>query len=167
MKNSLQVLAPLLALTFTGFTAHAQDNAEARGSRGGFEEFRQRMNERLKTALKMSDEEWNAILPLIEKVQSKQRDVMSARFGGGRTRGGDSSAASSEWASRPGAAEVMALRTAVENENTPSEELKAKLAALREFRRKASAELEILREDLRKVLTVRQEAALVSAGVLE
>jgi Spy/CpxP family protein refolding chaperone len=167
MKNSLQVLAPLLALTFTGFAAHAQDNADPRGGRGGFEEFRQRMNERLKNSLKLSDEEWNAILPLVEKVQSKQRDVMSARFGGGRTRGGDSSAASSEWASRPGAAEVMALRTAVENENTPNEELKAKLAALREFRRKASAELEILREDLRKVLTVRQEAALVSAGVLE
>ena len=167
MKNSLQVLAPLLALTFTGFAAHAQDSAEARGGRGGFEEFRQRMNERLKTSLKLSDEEWNAILPLVEKVQSKQREVMSTRFGAGRPRGGDSGNTNTDWASRPGAAEVMALRAAVENENTPNEELKAKLAALREFRKKASAELELLREDLRKVLTVRQEAALVSAGILE
>jgi hypothetical protein len=166
MKNSLQVLAPLLALTFIGFTAHAQDNAEPRGGRSGFEEFRQRMNERLKSSLKVSDEEWNAILPLIEKVQSKQREVMSTRFGTGRPRG-DSGAPTTDWASRPGAAEAMALRTAVENENTPNEELKAKLDALREFRKKASAELEILREDLRKVLTVRQEAALVSAGILE
>jgi hypothetical protein len=59
------------------------------------------------------------------------------------------------------------LRTALENENSSPEELKAKLTAVREQRKKATAELEQAREELRKVLTMRQEAALVAMGILE
>ncbi len=142
-----------------------------RGGRGNFEEIRQRMNERLKTSLKVSDEEWSVIQPLIEKVQAKQRESAGGRFGGFGGRGGRGSrggeSAGNEQSSRPGAAESQALRTALENENTSADELKAKLAAVRESRKKSQAELEAAREDLRKVLTVRQEAALVSMGILE
>ena len=61
------------------------------------EEFRQRMNERLKTSLKVSDEEWSVLQPLIEKVQTKQRDACGGRFGGfggggGGGGGGDAAA---------------------------------------------------------------------------
>ena len=56
---------------------------------------------------------------------------------------------------------------ALESETTPADELKTKLDAVREQRKKSAAELTAAREDLRKVLTVRQEAALVSAGLLE
>jgi len=44
---------------------------------------------------------------------------------------------------------------------------KAKLEAVRAAHKKAAAELEQAREDLRKVLTLRQEAALVMVGILE
>lgn len=182
MKTSKIVsITAALAVTILPFTASisAQEAREGgrgergeRGGRGNMEEFRQRMAERLKTSLKVSDEEWGVIQPLIEKVQAKQRETMGSRFGGGFGRGGrdggrDGAQGSSTTSSRPGAAEAQALRTAVENENTSADELKAKLTAVRESRKKAQAELEQTREDLRKVLTVRQEAALVSMGILE
>jgi hypothetical protein len=55
----------------------------------------------------------------------------------------------------------------LESESTSPETLKAKLAAVREIHAKATTELAAAREDLKKVLTVRQEALLVSYGILE
>jgi hypothetical protein len=139
--------------------------------RGGTpEEFRQRMAERLKESLKATDEEWTVIQPLLDKVTTKQREAGGSRFGGfggGGRRGGGDAPSGGEQAPRPGQAESTALRTALENEATSADDLKAKMAALREFRKKSAAELATAREDLRKVLTVRQEATLVSAGILE
>ena len=133
------------------------------------------MAERLKTALKVSDEEWGVISPLIEKVQTKQRDAMGGRFGGfggrggggggGGDRGGNGGGGATS--DRPGAAESTALRTALEGESTSPEDLKAKLAAVREVRKKNAAELAAARAELQKVVTVRQEAVLVSMGILE
>jgi hypothetical protein len=135
------------------------------------------MAERLKESLKVSDDEWGVIQPLIEKVQEKQRDAAGSRFGGfgGQPRGGGGTTppATSGGGTDParperaGTAEREALRTAVENESSSPAELKAKLAAVREQRQKSTAELAAAREDLKKVLTLRQEAALVSFGILE
>ena len=173
-----------LAVTILPFTASisAQDAPEGgrgerreRGERrGNPEEFRQRMTERLKTSMKVTDEEWSVIQPLMEKVQEKRRGVTFGRFGGFGRRGGreggrdgSSGGSASGDQSRPGAAESQALRTALENESASADELKAKLTAVRETRKKAQAELDQASDELRKVLTVRQEAALVSMGILE
>ncbi len=156
--------------------------------RGNFnmEDFRKRMAERMKTTLKVTDEEWAALQPLIEKVQEKQRDSMAGRFGGfpgggpggpgggrpggdarpggeGRPPGGDQGPRPE----RAGSTESEALRTAVESETTSPADLNAKLAAVREQRKKAQSELATAREDLKKALTLRQEAALVAMGILE
>ena len=98
MKLTSTILFSALALAGSAVLAPAQDaanpdpNARQGGRRGGNfnpEEFRQRMNERLKASLKVTDDEWAAIQPLIEKVQAKQRDAMGGRFGGfGRGPGG-------------------------------------------------------------------------------
>lgn len=177
MKSKPTIILSALALAASAMLATAQDapkpdnnregrgDREGRGGRGNFnpEEFRQRMNERLKSSLKVTDEEWNAIQPLIGKVQDKQRDALSGRFGGGgRGPGGGGGGET-----RPGAAESKALRDALESESTSPDDLKAKLTAVREQRKKAEGELNAAREELRKVLTVRQEAALVAAGMLE
>ena len=45
-------------------------------------EFRQRMAEQIKTALKASDDEWSVIQPLLEKVETKQREALATRYGG-------------------------------------------------------------------------------------
>jgi len=142
------------------------------------EQFRQKMNERLKTELKATDEEWTVILPLLEKVQTKMRDASPFRmFGMGRDRqgggggGGSSSpAAQPDPAARPnrnGSPETDALRAALESDSTSPTDIQAKLSALRESRKKSAAELEQARQDLVKVLTQRQEATLVMIGILD
>lgn len=156
------------------------------GRRGNFDpaQFRERMNERVKAALKASDDEWSVIQPLLEKVQEKQ--FAGRGFGGfggfggrGGNRTGDAGGGGTPAAGAPaadnnnrprgggGSPESQALRDAVENESSSPDDIKAKLAALRDSRKKTAAELEAARTDLRKVLTLRQEATLVSMGILE
>jgi hypothetical protein len=182
MKLKLTSLIAVLALTTPALFAQAptpgSSNNDPNRSRSdrprSYEDFRKMMSERLKTALKVSDEEWSVIQPLIEKVTTKQRDAGGSRFGGGPSRGpggpGGSSSGGSSDPTRPeraGMAEREALRVALENESSSPETLKAKLAAVREIHAKSVAELAAAREDLKKVLTVRQEALLVSYGILE
>ncbi len=140
--------------------------------------FRQRMNERLKTALKASDEEWAVIQPLLEKVMEKQREVMMSRmgglFGGDRRGGGNrpggpeqNNATNTNRPPRVNQPEIEALKNALQNDSTPNDQIKAKLEAVRAARKKATAELEAASEDLRKVLSLRQEALLVMMGILQ
>ena len=142
----------------------APSNPGPKGGGDRIEQFRQRMNEFLKVTLKVSDEEWAVIQPLLEKVQTKQRESLTSRFSfmAGR-RGGDHGGRTEPAAS----AETDALRAALESESTSPAEIKAKLEAVREARKKSEADLAQAREDLRKVLTQRQEATLVMVGILE
>jgi len=153
--------------------------------RGGWNgtDFRQRMNEFIKTALKVNDDEWAVIQPLLEKVQTLERDSMMGRFGafagmgggggrrqrqdttgGGQTATGGGAAAGSN---RSGSPEIQALKAALDSDSTSTEDIKAKLQALRDARKKSAAELEQARADLEKVLTLRQEATLVDMGILQ
>ena len=177
MKINSNLILPALALMASAVIATAQDNnnpppGPGGGGRGNFnpEEFRTRMEERVKTSLKVTDDEWKVLQPLIEKVQTKQRDSMMGRFGGfggGRGPGGGGPGGGGPGGDRPGSAESQALRTALDGESTSADDIKAKLAAVRDQRKKAAAELTAARADLQKVVTVRQEAVLVSMGVLE
>ena len=114
----------------------------------------QRMKVRVKVALKASDEEWGVIEPLVDRVQTAQR-AASGRGAAGR--GG----------SRSGSPEGDALQAALEADGTSTDEIKGRLEALRDARRRAAADLEQARGDLQKVLTLRQEAALVQIGILQ
>lgn len=168
MKKSL-LFALALSLA-TALSAVAQDpNAPAPGAGGGRrnfnpEEFRKRMEETLKTALKATDEEWTVLQPMIEKVSNARRAADSGRGfrppGGGAPGGGTTS-------DRPGAAEQAALRETLQNENASKEEIQAKLGAVRAQKKQAQADLEAAREDLKKVVTLRQEAVLVGFGILD
>jgi predicted S18 family serine protease len=59
------------------------------------------------------------------------------------------------------------LSTLLQNKDAKPEDIKAALAAYRDARTKAKAELEKAQKDLRDLLTVRQEAVLVSMGTLD
>jgi hypothetical protein len=202
-KPTLCAAALAAALFVPGFCALAQDEAPpspppapastpsvaatpAPANPG--EQFRQRINDRLKTALKASDDEWSVIQPLLEKVEDKQRQVLTNRFGGlmgrggpggenrrrpenagapqGQQAGGDANRPRRE--ARPQAsAEATALETALQDDNTNVNDIKTRLAALRAEREKANADLASARSDLQKVLNMRQEAVLVLSGILE
>ena len=175
MKTTPRILLSAIALTATALFATAQENND-RGNRGTPEEFRARMTERIKTSLKVTDDEWTVLQPLIEKVSTKQRDAMSGRFGGfggrggggpGGDRGNGGGGGGGGGSDRPGAAESQALRDALEKDGTSAADIAAKLNAVREQRKKATAELAAARADLQKVVTARQEAVLFSMGILE
>ena len=160
-----QAQNPTPAPTATPVAAETPAASPASGNGGDrAEQFRQKMNEFLKTALKASDDEWAIIQPLLEKVQAKQRETIMSRFNfpGGR-RGGDRPGRPE----RPAAPEVDALKAALEAEGTSPADIKTRLEAVRAARKKALTELDQAREDLRKVLTQRQEATLVMVGILE
>lgn len=182
MKTTPRILLSAIALTATALLANAQDNNQNRGDRGDRgnpEDFRARMAERIKTSLKVTDDEWTVLQPLIEKVSTKQRDAMSGRFGGfggrggggggapGGTPGGGGNGGGGNGGDRAGSAESQALRDALEKDGTSAADIAAKLTAVREQRKKAAAELTAARADLQKVVTARQEAVLFSMGILE
>ena len=197
MKTTSTILLSAVALTASAFLATAQDappqNRGDRGNRGGTpEEFRARMEERIKTSLKVTNDEWAVLQPLIEKVTTKQREAMSGRFGGfggfggrgggpGGDRGGagggapggapsgapGGATAAAPGGDRAGSAESQALRDALEKDSSTAEDIKAKLNAVRDSRKKATADLASAREELKKVVTVRQEAVLFSMGILD
>jgi hypothetical protein len=156
--------------------------AQDAGARRGFdpEQMRVRMMDRMKTELSASDEEWTVIQPLLQDVMTKQRATAAGRFGGMAAMGAPRGRPQAEGQERgrperPGAGggavmgsgEVEALSKALESPNTSAAELKAKLAEVRSARQKADSELKTAREELRKVLTLRQEASLVVMGLLD
>jgi hypothetical protein len=168
MKITHFLAVSILALSIFPAVSWGQapgDTNRGRPSSANIEEYRKRFEEGIKTALKATDEEWTVLKPLIESVTTKQREARTSSFGGFGSRGGSSSSGSDT--PRPGQAESQALKDALASDATSIEDIKAKMTALRNVRKNAQASLAQAREELRKVLTVRQEAALVNMGILE
>jgi hypothetical protein len=170
ISQMLAVSSVVVALGMSVGPAAAQE----RQGRGNFdpEQMRARMMERYKEALAVtSDAEWKVIETRLQKVMEARRDV---GFGGGRGfmgrppgPGGDQQRGDRQRGpDREAAPEADALQKAIDAK-APAEELKAKLASFREARQKKQAALEAARADLKKVLSLRQEAVLVNMGVLE
>jgi len=143
--------------------------------------FRERQLERYRERIEVkSDEDWKKLEPLIVKVMDAQRDArMGMGFGGfggrggrggdGGRRGGDGGNADQGGNRNRGggqtSAEVTELQKALDAK-APAEEVKAKVAKLREARKAKEAALEKAQEELRKALSARQEAGAVLAGLL-
>ncbi|MEX0775571.1 MAG: hypothetical protein WD042_07630 [Phycisphaeraceae bacterium] len=138
------------------------------GERGRFdpEQMRQRMNERMKEALGASDEEWKVLQPRVEKVTTLQRDARGSGFAG-RRRGGPEADAANQPPQTPVAKAAEELRTTLEDDKASNDVIKAKLEALRKARADAKVALEAAQKDLREIVSLRQEAQLVSMGILE
>ena len=179
--NQLLALAGVAVLmSFGAGQLVAQD--QPRQGRGNFdpEQMRQRMMDRYREQLEIKgDDEWKLISERINKVVEARREVgfgggpgMFA-FGRGGRPGGDGNnppAGGNDQGRRGPRAEAgpeaEALQKAIESKAS-ADELKAKLAKLREARKAKEANLEKAQEELRKVLSVRQEAAAVLAGLLK
>ena len=182
MKKMNQMLALAGVAAALGLGA---GNMPAQG-RGNFDpaQFRQRQMERLKENLEVtSDAEWKIISERIEKVLDAQRETRVAGFGGfgrggGPRRGGADNGGGGNGGGgaggggnrpNPFAAEnpnLDALQKAVDGKAS-SDELKSKMTKLRESLKEKEANLSKAQDDLRKVLSVRQEAIAVLAGLLK
>ena len=178
--SRLMVIAGVAAIMgFTGSKALAQ-------GRGNFdpEQMRQRMMERYKERFEVkSDDEWKIISERIEKVMTAQRDARIGGFGafggGGRRGGGGDNAGGGDTNNNGGnrrnrggafggepSAEVTALEKAIEDKAS-NDDIKSKLAKLRDSQKEKEAKLAKAQDDLRKVLSVRQEATAVLMGLLK
>ena len=111
-----------------------------------------------------NDDEWAVLVPRLTAVMELRRAMMTGGFGfrGMAAGGRNGNRANFQGAGNP---DLDALQTAVTN-NAPDAEIKARLERLREMRKQNEAKLEKAQEDLRAVLTVRQEALAVMMGLL-
>jgi peptidoglycan hydrolase CwlO-like protein len=166
----------MVALGLAALAAPSFSFAQDRQNRGNGQdrgaEFRQRYMDDLKKQLDAKDDEWQVLQPKIEKVSAARIAMMSrGMFGrggpGGGDRGGRGGDSSSSQASSPVQAASKELSTALENKDTPPDQIQAKLTALRAARTRAKTDLEAAQKDLQAVLTPRQEAVLVTNGLLE
>jgi hypothetical protein len=181
LLNPAALAAIAAALVWLPVHSQAQDRGD-RGGRGNFDpaQMRERMMERYREMLAVkSDDEWKAIEPRIQKITEARREVgfgggMRGMFGagpGGRRGGGGGGGDAEGQGGRRnfgGQQSVAAqdLQKAVDS-GASAETIKAKLAAYREERAQKQANLEKAQEDLKKVLSVKQEAAAVLAGLLD
>lgn len=141
-------------------------------------QFRERAMTRYREQLDVkSDEDWKKIEPLVGKVMDARTAVggfgFGGRGGGGRGRGGGDGGNADQGGgdrnrNRFGApsAEEQALEKAIEAK-APADEIKTKLAAVRESRKTKEAALEKAQDELRKTLSPRQEASAVLARLLK
>ncbi len=109
----------------------------------------------LKKQLEVSDTEWAVIRPRVEAVYNLSHP--QPQFGG------------------PGNMRPMSpvdrsrneLRGVLSDKNASAEQIKGKLTALRAAQVNANQELAKARQNLRQILTLRQEATLVLNGLLD
>ncbi len=143
----------------------------------------QMMQQRMQEQLGATAEEWKVLGPRVMKVMNLSRQASPGmggmfRMGMGTRRGGAQGG--------PGGPEgpggprgpfaqgeptevdkaYEALQTTLESTAAAPDEIKTKLTALRAAKEKAKAELATAQQELKQVLTLRQEAQLVLMGML-
>jgi uncharacterized protein (UPF0147 family) len=129
-------------------------------------EVRKQAQTQLKDALGATDEEWQVLGPKVEKVQTltlQSRGVGMAlgRLGpGGFNAGGGTEQTEVQ-------KKLQALQTLLKNKDASPENIRAALKDYREAKAKAKAELEKARAELKELVTVRQEALLITMDLLE
>ena len=171
----MKTVTQMLTLASFAITLCCATNlgAQERGNRDP-EQFRQRMMDNYRERLEIKgDDEWKAIQPLITKVVEARQEIGfgGRSFGRGGGRRSDGQADGNNQGGRRGfpggepSPEAEELQKAIES-NASKDELKAKLAKFREARKAKEAKLAQAQEDLKKVLSVKQEANAVLMGLL-
>lgn len=154
--------------------ALSQERQGRRERRGNPEEWRQRMEQRVREQLAASDDEWKVLKPRLQKVQRLQGEAR-AGFGGrfGRGRGGRGGEARPRPEGAPEREQpdvekkAAALRSLLEDKASDAKAVKAGLDAYRKAREISRKELAAARKELLEILDVRKEASLVLMGMLD
>lgn len=149
-----------------------------------FEEMRKQQAERMREDLELSEDEYAAIQPMVENVQRLSMESMAAGLGGGRGPGGPGGPGGQAAFGRGGFMNAVmggemtpqgqalndaatALRGTLDSDSASSDDIKSKLAAVREARVAMQDALRQAREELRGFVTPKQEATLVLQGILD
>jgi len=182
MKKMFAMLAMAAALCVSAESALAQNNGGGGGGGGrrngggggggGFGQMdpaqrQQMMMDRYKEQLGFTnDTDWNAVSPLVQKVADARRESLQGMFGGFGRRGGQGGGGGGG-GGQGGQTDPdrEALQQAIDN-NAPAAQVKTLLDKYRAAQKAKQAKLESAQADLKKVLTQKQEASAVLAGLL-
>jgi hypothetical protein len=142
------------------------------GGRGRFDptQMRQRMMQRIQQALGSSDDEFAVLQPKIDAVVQLKMDVNGGMFGRGRRPGGGGGGpdgAPSTQPTSPVQAALTDLKSTLDDDSSTPDQIKSKLDTLRQAKAQEKADLSKAEDDLRSLLTQRQEAQLVYFGILD
>ncbi|HUO07376.1 MAG TPA: hypothetical protein VM008_03680 [Phycisphaerae bacterium] len=147
------------------------------GGRFNFQQMMQRRMDQIKTDMGVSDDDWKAIEPKIQNVQQLQFQQRAGGFrgrgrggpggGGGGPGGGGGGPGGGNGPTNPVSQAMQELQTVLDNKDATPEQIKSRIDAVRDARKKAADELKKAQDDLRELLTVRQEAVLVENGLLD
>jgi Spy/CpxP family protein refolding chaperone len=170
-------MAAVLCLGVSQALAQANNpGGGGRQGRGNFDpaQMRERMLGNYREQLEVTDDaEWKAIEPIVGKVMDARFASMSGMgrgMFGGRRRGGGDNNNNGDQPQRRGpfgqpSPEAEALQKAIDAKASKAE-IKAALDKYVAARKEKQAELEKAQEELRKVLTSRQEAIATLNGLL-
>ena len=122
--------------------------------------------DRLREKLEVSDDtEWSVITERISRVEEIRRTLWANPTHGRPVAPAADKGKRGGGGSTTGNAERDALRDAV-NDKLPEAEIKSRLARAHEIQQQNESRLAQAQMDLRAVLTIRQEAIMVMAGLL-
>jgi Spy/CpxP family protein refolding chaperone len=129
---------------------------------------RQALYDTIRQQLDVTDAQWDAILPKLEKAREAQANMRSgAGIGIGRAQGGAARVQMPPDVDTPLGHAMSDLRAALGDKDVTADELNKKMTAVREAREKAKEELKKAQEEIKATLTPRQEAVLMTLGQLE
>jgi hypothetical protein len=165
--------AAVLLLSAGGIQAQDQNGGNGGNNRrGNFDpaQFQQRMMERIQGQLGITnDTDWSAVQPLVQKVMDAQRDYRGPGMGRmfARNRGGNND----NNGNRPNifgqaSQEADALQNAID-QNAPSSQIKDLLTKYQASQKVKLQKLTDAQNNLRAVLTVKQEAQATLLGLLD
>jgi hypothetical protein len=154
-----------------------QDRQGGRGGRGGFDpaQMQQRMMENIREQMAVKDDaEWKILEERIQKVSDAQREI---GFGGGMRRlfrrpGGDAQNNDQGGGRRRGmfggepSVEEQALDKAIDSKAS-KEEIKSAMTKYRASKKEKEAKLAAAQDELKKVLSVQQEAVALAMGLVK
>jgi hypothetical protein len=171
LKNVLVAAGAAAVLSIGAGQAVAQPGGGFGG--GGFDpaQFMQRRMERIHEQMGVTnDAEWKVIEGRVQKVFEAQAAMFGfrGRPGGGRGPGGGENGGGPRrggFFGGPPSPELEALQNAVQS-NAPTEQIKAALEKFRAARKAKEEALQKTQDDLRAVLSVKQEAVATMDGLL-
>lgn len=152
------------------------------------QQIQQMMSDRFKEQLGISDEEWVVIGPKVMKVLTLSSQSMGNPMrmmigrpgaqgfgpqGPGQQRPGQQGRPnirdriSGIFGQNGGDDSMLELQNLLEDENADTNKIKQLVAKVRREREKSQRELAAAKKELRELLTVRQEAILISMGLLD
>ena len=179
LKNLLTICGVTAALILSAGSIYAQNGGGGGNGGGGFggggggfgggrnfdpAQMQQRIMDRYRHDLNFTnDADWNAVQPLVQKVLDAR---MAVGFGGrGFGRGGRGGGGGNNPFNQPNP-DRDALQQAIDD-NAPAGQIQALLAKYEASQKAKQAALIAAQADLRKVLTVPQEAEATLSGLLD